>query len=49
MTKYDVYALGNALLDIEFEVSAEVLENLGIDKGVMTLLDQASQDEIVRI
>ncbi len=47
MTKYDVYALGNALLDIEFEVSAEVLENLGIDKGVMTLLDQASQDEIV--
>ncbi|MGL5076070.1 MAG: adenosine kinase, partial [Waterburya sp.] len=40
MTKYDVYALGNALLDIEFEVSPETLENLGIDKGVMTLLDQ---------
>ncbi|MGL5795066.1 MAG: adenosine kinase [Waterburya sp.] len=47
MTKYDVYALGNALLDIEFEVSPETLENLGIDKGVMTLLDQDSQDKIV--
>ena len=47
MTKYDVYALGNALLDIEFEVSPEVLQGLGIDKGVMTLLDQDSQDKIV--
>jgi sugar/nucleoside kinase (ribokinase family) len=47
MAKYDVYALGNALLDIEFEVSPEVLQNLKIDKGVMTLLDQDSQDKIV--
>ncbi len=47
MAKYDVYALGNALLDIEFEVSPEVLQNLGIEKGVMTLLDQESQDKIV--
>ena len=47
MTKYDVYALGNALLDIEFEVSPEVLQNLGIDKGVMTLLDRDNQDKIV--
>lgn len=47
MTKYDVYGLGNALLDIEFEVSSEVLQNLGIDKGVMTLLDEASQNKIL--
>lgn len=47
MTKYDVYALGNALLDIEFEVSPEVLQDLSIDKGVMTLLDRESQDKIV--
>jgi sugar/nucleoside kinase (ribokinase family) len=47
MAKYNVYALGNALLDIEFEVSPEVLQNLGIEKGVMTLLDQDSQDKIV--
>ncbi len=47
MTKYDVYGLGNALLDIEFEVSPEVLQDLGIDKGVMTLLDEESQNKIV--
>ena len=47
MTKYDVYALGNALLDVEFEVSPEVLQNLGIDKGVMTLLDRDNQNKIV--
>lgn len=47
MTKYDVYALGNALLDIEFEVSPETLKELGIDKGVMTLLDQDAQNKIV--
>lgn len=47
MTKYDVYALGNALLDIEFEVSPETLEELGVDKGVTTLLDRDAQDKIV--
>ncbi len=47
MTQYDVYGLGNALVDIEFEVSTEVLQELGIDKGVMTLLDEASQNKIV--
>ena len=47
MTKYDVYALGNALLDIEFEVSTQILQTLGIEKGVMTLLDEAAQDKII--
>ena len=47
MTKYDVYALGNALLDVEFEVAPEVLQNLGVEKGVMTLLDRDSQDKII--
>jgi sugar/nucleoside kinase (ribokinase family) len=47
MTQYDVYGLGNALLDIECEVSPEILQNLGIEKGVMTLLDEASQNKIL--
>lgn len=47
MTRYDVYGLGNALLDIECEVVPEVLEDLGIDKGVMTLLDEESQNKIL--
>jgi sugar/nucleoside kinase (ribokinase family) len=47
MTHYDVYGLGNALLDIECEVELQVLADLGIDKGVMTLLDEASQNKIL--
>jgi sugar/nucleoside kinase (ribokinase family) len=47
MTRYDVYGLGNALLDVECEVEPELLEELGIDKGVMTLLDEASQNKIL--
>jgi sugar/nucleoside kinase (ribokinase family) len=48
MTRYDVYGLGNALLDVECEVEPEVLVELGIDKGVMTLLDEVSQNKILQ-
>lgn len=47
MAGYNIYGLGNALLDIECEVAPEVLQNLGIDKGVMTLLDEDSQNKIL--
>jgi sugar/nucleoside kinase (ribokinase family) len=47
MTQYDVYGLGNALLDIECEVSPQTLQDLGIEKGVMTLLDEAAQNKIL--
>ncbi len=40
-TKYDVYGIGNALLDIEFRVDDTVLQSLNIEKGVTTLIDQA--------
>ena len=48
MARYDVYGLGNALLDIECEVEPTILQALGIDKGVMTLLDEASQNKILQ-
>jgi sugar/nucleoside kinase (ribokinase family) len=48
MTRYDVYGLGNALLDVECEVEPEILVELGIDKGVMTLLDEDSQNKILQ-
>jgi sugar/nucleoside kinase (ribokinase family) len=47
MTRYDVYGLGNALLDVECNVEPSLLVELGIDKGVMTLLDEASQNKIL--
>ena len=45
--KYHVYGVGNALVDIEFKVSPELLQVLNIDKGVMTLVDEVRQDELV--
>jgi sugar/nucleoside kinase (ribokinase family) len=48
MARYDVYGLGNALLDIECEVDPKVLQELSIDKGVMTLLDEDSQNKIIQ-
>lgn len=40
MKKFHVYGIGNALLDLDFEVTAESLTRLKIDKGVMTLIDE---------
>lgn len=47
MSRYDVFALGNALVDMEYEVSAEDLRELNLDKGVMTLVDEAHQLRIM--
>ncbi|AGA91337.1 sugar kinase, ribokinase [Thioflavicoccus mobilis 8321] len=47
MRKYQVYAVGNALVDMEYEVAPEDLERLQIDKGVMTLVDEAQQLDIM--
>ena len=43
MAKYDVYGIGNALVDMEYEIEVADLETLGIDKGVMTLMDEERQ------
>lgn len=43
MTNYHIYGIGNALVDIEIEVTASELEQLSIDKGVMTLVDEERQ------
>ncbi|MEE8364262.1 MAG: adenosine kinase [Gammaproteobacteria bacterium] len=47
MKEYDVYAIGNALVDIEYHTSAENLTELGIDKGVMTLIDEPKQNNLM--
>lgn len=48
MKNYDVYGLGNALVDYEYEVSTEFLEKMKIDKGLMLLVDEDRQNEIVK-
>ena len=47
MSKYDVYGLGNALVDMEFEISDQFLQENSIDKGVMTLVDENQQHELI--
>ena len=46
MSDYFVYAVGAALVDTEIEVTDAELEQLGIVKGMMTLVDEARQTEI---
>ncbi len=47
MKKYDVYGLGNALVDMEFEIHDEFLSKNNIDKGVMTLVDEQQQHDLI--
>ena len=47
MRKYDIYGIGAALVDTEVEVSDEFLSKASIDKGVMTLVDEARQTELL--
>lgn len=36
--KFKTYGIGNALVDIEFEVSDDLLKSLNVEKGLMTLV-----------
>ncbi len=44
--KYNVFGIGNALVDIVTEVSDEFLTEHKIEKGLMTLVDEESQTRI---
>jgi sugar/nucleoside kinase (ribokinase family) len=41
--QYDVFGVGNALVDIQAQVTDAVLNRLGFSKGVMTLVDEHTQ------
>jgi len=47
MSKYNVYAIGNALVDIEYHSDEDRLKEYGIEKGVMTLIDEATQNALM--
>ncbi|MEX2564745.1 MAG: adenosine kinase [Cyclobacteriaceae bacterium] len=47
--KYNVTGIGNALVDIEFEVSDAFLEKNEIEKGLMTLVDEDRQSDLMRL
>lgn len=45
--KYNVYGIGNALVDLEFNVSQEFLEEHEVQKGLMTLVDEETQHRLI--
>ena len=47
MKHYNVYAIGNALVDIEYHASTKKLSELAIEKGVMTLIDEQQQNSLI--
>lgn len=44
---HDVYAVGNALVDIQAQVKDELLNQLAFKKGIMTLVDDARQASVL--
>ncbi|MDN4501759.1 adenosine kinase [Alteromonadaceae bacterium BrNp21-10] len=47
MAQFDVFAVGNALVDLDYEVTDEFLAAQGVEKGVMTLLEKDVQQKLV--
>ncbi|MGE0376058.1 MAG: adenosine kinase [Planctomycetaceae bacterium] len=44
---YDVFGVGNSLVDIQAHVSDEVLAKLDYAKGIMTLVDEDTQQQVL--
>lgn len=46
--KYDVYGIGNAIVDIVTEVDIDFFDRNKVEKGVMTLVDEKRQLELMK-
>ena len=49
MKNYHLYAIGNALVDSEFEVTDALLEQAGVAKRHMTLIDAPRRAELLAL
>lgn len=47
MSSYNVFGVGNALVDVQAKVSDETLVELKFDKGIMTLVDEEAQQRVL--
>jgi sugar/nucleoside kinase (ribokinase family) len=47
MKNYDLYAIGNALVDTEYEVLDTKLQTMGVSKGHMTLVDAPARAHLL--
>jgi sugar/nucleoside kinase (ribokinase family) len=46
--RYKVYGVGNALVDTEIQVEDSVLAAMGVEKGLMTLVDERRQHDLAQ-
>ena len=49
MKQYDVYGIGNALVDTEYEVTDALIEKAKLQKGVMTLVEGDERQQIIEL
>ncbi|MEX0799035.1 MAG: adenosine kinase, partial [Bacteriovoracaceae bacterium] len=47
--KYDVYGIGNALVDMEFTVTDDFFKENNVEKGLMTLVEEDRQNELLEV
>jgi len=47
MSAYNVYGIGNALVDVQARVTDDALIKLDFDKGIMTLVDETTQQRVL--
>ena len=45
--KYNVYGVGNALVDVQYQVSDAYIERMNVEMATMTLVDEARQTELI--
>jgi sugar/nucleoside kinase (ribokinase family) len=48
MKRYHVYGVGAALVDTEIDVSDQDLASMGVEKGLMTLVDEQRQQQLLQ-
>ncbi len=48
MATYDVFGMGNSLIDIQAFISDQFLEEIGVNKGIMHLIDEERSRSILR-
>ncbi len=44
---YDVYGVGNAIMDLQVQCDDSVLDAIGVEKGIMTLSEEAQQKYVL--
>ena len=49
MKQYDVYGIGNALVDTEYEVDDAFLDHAKLPKGIMTLIEEDDRKRLIRL